>query len=487
MLAAIRSLNSSGALSSGGTTGPPLLQQTGVRQGCTLSPALFGIFFDGLHGHLDIAAPHAGVQLGSGRWVSSLVYADDVVLLSWTPAGLQTPLDSMHSFCQALGFTISPSKTEVVVCNSIAPGTWHVGQHVLPQSDSFKYLGLVFHESGSMLPAFAKLAQNGKGAAACLNAKHKLVLVRLKLLMCSKSFSMIRRLFDAVVKPTVSNGCEVWAPACSLAMDPELKDMLGVQMAFFLQLCQFRKSVTPYIIFWEFSARPWLATWWPFLLDFVRRLSLLPDDSLHLDILRDNVAGARGLLPCANWARGVEVKFATLAMASPFISSGIGALNSHSFVAKIPEVRQQTWDGLHVARRAAPSKAVKLCTYHHWFGRPSKVCCEPCYELPMSITRLRALVQFSVGSHSLPVEQGRFVRRSLPRHFRLCNLCSTRAIGDEVHLIFDCPRFDAIRAQYSNLFQDAAGSISSMRLFMWHKAQKAVSHCLTAILQMAQT
>ena len=36
----------------------------------------------------------------------------------------------------------------------------------------------------------------------------------------------------------------------------------------------------------------------------------------------------------------------------------------------------------------------------------------------------------------------------------------------------------------SNLFQDAEGS---MRLFIWHKDQKAVSHCLTAILQMAQT
>ena len=102
----------------------------------------------------------------------------------------------------------------------------------------------------------------------------------------------------------------------------------------------------------------------------------------------------------------------------------------------------------------------------------------------MSIIRLWAFVQFRAGSHSLPVEQGKFVRPSLPCHLCRRNLCSTRAVGDELHYIFDCPRFDAIRAQYSNLFQDAAGS---MRLFMWHKDQKAVSHCLTAILQMAQT
>ena len=53
--------------------------------------------------------------------------------------------------------------------------------------------------------------------------------------------------------------------------------------------------------------------------------------------------------------------------------------------------------------------------------------------------------------------------------------------GDELHYVFHCPCFAAVRAQYSNLFQDAGGS---MRLFMWHEDQKAVSHCLTAILQM---
>ena len=100
MLAAIKSLDASGTLSMkvGGAAGPSLVQQNGVRQGCPLSPTLFGIFFDGLHGHLDRRLAHAGLN-GSGRWVSALVYADDVVLLSWTAAGLQGLLDSMHAFC----------------------------------------------------------------------------------------------------------------------------------------------------------------------------------------------------------------------------------------------------------------------------------------------------------------------------------------------------------------------------------------------------
>ena len=107
--------------------------------------------------------------------------------------------------------------------------------------------------------------------------------------------------------------------------------MLGFQMAFFRQLCHLRKSVTPDIIFREFAERPWLDTWWSFLLGFMRRLSVLPYDSLHLHILRDNIADAKGPLPCANWARGIEVKFAALGMASPFVSSGIGALDMASW------------------------------------------------------------------------------------------------------------------------------------------------------------
>ena len=70
------------------------------------------------------------------------------MLLSGTAAGLQSLLDSMYSFCQAPGLTISPSKTEIVRINGTASGTWHVGQHVFTKSAFFRYLGIVYHESG---------------------------------------------------------------------------------------------------------------------------------------------------------------------------------------------------------------------------------------------------------------------------------------------------------------------------------------------------
>ena len=118
------------------------------------------------------------------------------------------------------------------------------------------------------------------------------------------------------------------------------------------------------------------------------------------------------------------MKFATLGMASPFVSPGIGALTRRGFIARMAEGRQQTRDGLPVSPSTAPSQGVKPCTHHHRFGRLDKVWCEPCDGLPMSIMRLRALTQFTVGSHSLPIERGRFVRPSLPHHLSRYNLCS---------------------------------------------------------------
>lgn len=346
----------------GGTAGEPRVQQIGVRQGCPLSPTLFGIFFDGLHDHLrwHRLAPRAGVQLDSGRWVPLLVYADDVALLSWSSPGLQALLDGMHDFCMGLGLTVSPTKTEVVVFNGNSSDTWHVGQHQLPRSAAFEYLGFIFHESGSMAPAFQRLAQNGKRANAWLHARYKG-------LMGSKSFPMMRRLFDAVVLPAVSYGCEVWAPACSHNLDPGLKDMMNIQTAFFRQLCHLRKSVTPPIIFREFAER----RWWSQVLGFMRRLLQLPGDSLHGDILKDNITDAGQQSSCSNWAKGIMRQFCSLWMVSAFTSLGIGVVDGHGLWPRWPSSNMMCGRASDCPR-TAPGSEAELCTYHNWFGRPAK-------------------------------------------------------------------------------------------------------------------
>ncbi len=42
-----------------------------------------------------------------------------------------------------------------------------------------------------------------------------------------------------------------------------------------------------------------------------------------------------------------------------------------------------------------------------------------------------------------------------PRHLRRCTFCATNAIGDERHCVFDCPYFQGLRQQHTEIFQDS--------------------------------
>ena len=89
----------------------------GVKQGCPLSPTLFGLYVDGLEKHLletaDIDAPTL-----MGVMVPLLLYADDLILMSESASGLQKQLDALASFCEELQVTVNLSKTKVAECET---------------------------------------------------------------------------------------------------------------------------------------------------------------------------------------------------------------------------------------------------------------------------------------------------------------------------------------------------------------------------------
>ncbi len=130
----------------------------------------------------------------------------------------------------------------------------------------------------------------------------------------------------------------------------------------------------------------------------------------------------------------------------------------------------------------APSARAKSCTYLRWFARPGKMPAEPYFELTISLSKLKRLMQVRLGSHDFPIEQGRMARPVVPRYLRRCTLCSRHAPGDERHFML-CPQFDDIRAQYPDLLQDARDSMRNL----WHQNQKALSDFVIAILDEPRT
>jgi hypothetical protein len=89
------------------------------RNCCRVSPLLFGLFLDGVEGHVQQHAPQTGVHVG-GVLLQMLLYADDIVLLARSEADLQAQLNALHGFCAEKGMSVNVAKTKVMVFNGIA-------------------------------------------------------------------------------------------------------------------------------------------------------------------------------------------------------------------------------------------------------------------------------------------------------------------------------------------------------------------------------
>jgi hypothetical protein len=67
--------------------------QQGVKQGCPLSPLLFGLYLDALEGRLDGRECDAPTLADMHVWL--LLYADDLALTSELEVGLQQQLNAL--------------------------------------------------------------------------------------------------------------------------------------------------------------------------------------------------------------------------------------------------------------------------------------------------------------------------------------------------------------------------------------------------------
>eukprot|EP00745_Piridium_sociabile_P025181 TRINITY_DN39889_c0_g1_i10.p1 TRINITY_DN39889_c0_g1~~TRINITY_DN39889_c0_g1_i10.p1 ORF type:complete len:335 (-),score=31.35 TRINITY_DN39889_c0_g1_i10:148-1152(-) len=74
----------------------------GVRQGCVLSPTLFSLFINQLANDMCERGKHGIQLLPDIMDICILLFADDVVLLSATPSGLQHQLNILQSCCDKM-------------------------------------------------------------------------------------------------------------------------------------------------------------------------------------------------------------------------------------------------------------------------------------------------------------------------------------------------------------------------------------------------
>ena len=136
--------------------------------------------------------------------ISSLLYADDLIILSTSKYGLQSCLNKLVSYCGDNCLTVNLKKTKIVVfCNSgkVSTDKFYFNDVQIENSNSYTYLGIVFSSSGTY--------------KYCQEDLYKRALrTQFKLTKCFSSMTprlnTLLHLFEHTVEPIVLYGSEIW-------------------------------------------------------------------------------------------------------------------------------------------------------------------------------------------------------------------------------------------------------------------------------------
>jgi len=173
--------------------------QRGTRQGCPLSPYLFNLFAEVLM-RTALLEYNGGARIDGIR-ISNLRYADDILLVSETRAGLQAFLRALEGASNELRLTINVSKTVAMALNTTTVQCTVYGKSV-PIAKSVKYLGVLFEDDASGSGEFRSRLAQGYARLASLRP-----LLRRRDL----STKLKARLIQSLVFPIVTYGCEAWS------------------------------------------------------------------------------------------------------------------------------------------------------------------------------------------------------------------------------------------------------------------------------------
>ena len=140
--------------------------------------------------------------------LSHLLWADDLVLLALDPDSLQQLINILSQYCIDWGLTVNMEKTAVMVFNRsgrILNGSrvFTYGNCKIESVKEYCYLGVTFTLTGSFKTAQQHLKQKGMRAYFSLKS-----IIDFKALKKPILF----KLFDALIVPIATYGCQVWAP-----------------------------------------------------------------------------------------------------------------------------------------------------------------------------------------------------------------------------------------------------------------------------------
>ncbi len=321
----------------------------------------------------------------------------------------------VSQWCKRWRVSINFDKSKVIhFRNKRSPRSnevFEMDQHVLEYVHEYKYLGVMLNEHMDFQESSSHLSASASRSFGGIVNKFRDI--------TDMGFGTFWRAVEACVYPILNYASESWGYK-------EISHAENIQnkiLRFYLGVHRF----TPIAgILGDFGEMPVQWKRWVKMLAYWNRLVLMDDSRLTKKVFMYDYSVCKN-----NWTSEIKCIFDLLQLQGTF--ENMETCDVNMVKKKLLDIYVEKWNS-DVQRKP------KLCTYNIF---KTEFELENYVKLNLNRKNRSLLAQFRLGVLPLRIETGRFV--NLKREQRICTLCETGAIEDEMHFLLHCNLYDDLR------------------------------------------
>lgn len=393
------------------------VSQCGVRQGENISPLLFSLYLNDLENffldrgieciNTDIEAIDVQLKL------LLLLYADDTVILANTADKLQKALIDLEKYCDLWKLEVNCNKTKVIIFSKRkivnAPEFIYRG-NALETVYEFKYLGVLFSFNGNFVKCKKYLKEQASKAMFSVISKTRQLGLDIETQI---------HLFDLLVAPVLTYGCEVWGYGNNDICE-------SLHLRFCKYILNVNKTTSNCMIYGELGRfhidtlikTKMLSYWSRIVTGKTTKISYCLYKVLFELYVNNEYRSP--------WIECIHNTLTSTGLNNIWLSTDFNPdWLKHTIKRKLCDLFIQKWEhNLNSDGNCIIYKHLK-----HTHSMENYL-----VKLPKSLST--PLCRFRCNNFRLSVVRGRF--NNVPRERRFCHLCNEDKLGDEFHLLLEC-------------------------------------------------
>ena len=406
------------AVKFGNKASDPFKTNKGVRQGCVLSPLLFNIFLSDIQEVFDVCKDNPTLN---DMEISSLIWADDILILSENPEGLQSKLDNLGVYCHRNKLKVNTEKTKVMTFTKsgrLLNHNFYFGRKQLSNVRQYKYLGFVVTPSGEINTGLEDLRTRALRALAKIR----------KALgpLFQQNVWNTMYLYNYLVLPILLYTSDFWGTL----KHPKNSPIERLHRSFYKQVLGVKKQTNTCAVHMETGTVPII---FRAIKSSIKNWERIREGRCNILLAAAFQEAKSTNLP---WIESVKNTFEINGLLHFFYSTESEIEESKTpnniLFMRLKDQYQQT-----AFEEMKNSSKLKFYSKLKTNSGMEK------YLTEISNVKHRtAMTRLRMSSHNLNIEEGRYT--STEREKRICSLCK-RDVEDETHFLIKCPMYEALK------------------------------------------